>query len=140
MSFSSAHFVISEGICESLHGHNYSVELRLQGAIDELEMVLDFRKVKEEVSQICKSLDHKMLLPRNSSTISVFEEDQKVTVNVDKKKYVFPAEDCIILPIKSTTAELLAKYIHDQLEFKSRFRATVCVGESSGSVACYSDK
>ena len=139
MSFSSAHFVISEGECEALHGHNYTVELHIQGELDELGMVMDFRQAKRTVSIICKTLDHKVLLPGLSSSISVLTEDASLTVQVEQKKYVFPVEDCVVLPIASTTAELLATYIRNQLEFPPTIKVKVCVSEGSGSVACYSD-
>ena len=139
MGFSSAHFVISEGECEALHGHNYTVELHIQGELDELGMVMDFRQVKKTASKICKTLDHKVLLPGLSSSISVLEEDESLKVQVEGKRYVFPGEDCVVLPIASTTAELLASYIRNQLELPPAIKVKVCVSESSGSVACYSD-
>jgi 6-pyruvoyltetrahydropterin/6-carboxytetrahydropterin synthase len=139
MSFSSAHFVISEGECEALHGHNYGVEILLHGELDELGMVMDFRHVKRLVSELCKTLDHKVLLPGFSTAINVLEEDDSILVDVEGKKYVFPAEDCVILPIKSTTAELLASFIYNQLDFVEQFKTSVCVIESSGSVACFSE-
>jgi 6-pyruvoyltetrahydropterin/6-carboxytetrahydropterin synthase len=138
MSFSSAHFVIGEGECEALHGHNYEVEIQILGPLDELGMVMDFRQVKKDVSKICKTLDHKVLLPSQSQKISVLEEDESITVQVEGKKYVFPFEDCVILPIRSTTAELLASFIFNQLSFVEKYQITVCVSESSGSMGCYS--
>jgi 6-pyruvoyltetrahydropterin/6-carboxytetrahydropterin synthase len=140
MSFSSAHFVISEGECEALHGHNYEVEVQVEGDLDELGMVMDFRRVKRSVSKICKNLDHKVLLPGLSSTISVLEEDESVTVEVEGKRYVFPTEDCVILPIISTTAELLASFIYSQLDFTAKFKTSVFVSESGGSVAFYTNE
>ncbi len=139
MRFSSAHFVISEGECEALHGHNYTVELHIHGELDGSGMVMDFRQAKRTVSIICKTLDHKVLLPGLSSSISVLEEGESLTVHVEGKRYVFPVEDCVVLPITSTTAELLATYIRNQLEFPPALKVKVCVSEISGSVACYSD-
>jgi len=140
MSFSSAHFVISRGACEALHGHNYSVEVTINGVIDELGMVFDFRDVKREVAKVCRILDHKVLLPGFSSSIQVEEDEESVYVSVEGKKYQFPLVDCVILPIRSTTAEHLAQYLSTQTEFPDNLAVTICVSESRGSAGCYTDE
>ncbi|MDF1538772.1 MAG: 6-carboxytetrahydropterin synthase [Candidatus Thorarchaeota archaeon] len=140
MSFSSAHFVISGGECEALHGHNYSVEVIMKGVLDELGMIVDFRDVKEEVAKVCKVFDHKVLLPGFSSSIKVEEDGESVHVSVEEKKYQFPLIDCVILPIRSTTAEHLAQYLSTQIEFPENLEVTVCVSESYGSSGCYTDE
>lgn len=139
MSFSSAHFVFSGGKCEALHGHNYSVEITISGVLDELGMIMDFRDVKGEVAKVCDMFDHKVLLPSFSSSIHVEEDGESVFVAVESKKYQFPLVDCVILPIRSTTAEHLAQYITTQLEFSDNLAVTVCVSESQGSAGCYTD-
>jgi hypothetical protein len=63
--------------------------------------------------------------------------EEFIEVHVDKKRYVFPEEDCVIIPTKATTAELLAKYIHEHLDFPNDFTVKVCVSESAGSTGCY---
>lgn len=140
MSFSSAHFVISGGECEALHGHNYSVEITIRGILDDLGMVIDFRDVKREVAKVCRILDHKVLLPGFSSLIQVDEEEDAIRVNVEEKKYLFPIADCVILPIRSTTAEHLAQYLSTQLEFPEELEITICVNESNGSAGCYTEE
>ena len=140
MSFSSAHFVISGGECEALHGHNYSVEVTIKGVIDESGMVVDFREVKREVAKVCKILDHKVLLPGVSPSIQVEEDGGSVFVSVEGKKYQFPLVDCVILPIRSTTAEHLAQYLSSQMEFSNNLVVTICVSESRGSAGCYTDE
>ncbi len=140
MSFSSAHFVISGNECEALHGHNYSVEITIKGLVDELGMVVDFREVKKVVANVCKTLDHKVLLPGLSSSIKVEEREESVFVFVEQKKYQFPLADCVILPIRSTTAEYLAQYFSAQIAFSNTHSVTVCVSESDGSWGCYTDE
>ena len=139
MHFSASHFLRFCGDCERLHGHNYTLELFITGPLNEDGMVVDFNEVKEKAVSICKSLDHKVMLPGDSTTIEVKNEDEFIEVNVGAKHYVFPQEDCVIIPTKATTTELLSKYIHGQLNFESEFRIRVCVSESAGSTACYED-
>ncbi len=50
------------GKCESLHGHNWSVELSAGSQqLDKTGMVLDFTEVKKELNNLLESLDHKFL-------------------------------------------------------------------------------
>ncbi|NWF95762.1 MAG: 6-pyruvoyl tetrahydropterin synthase family protein [Candidatus Thorarchaeota archaeon] len=137
MTFSAAHFVVSEGECECLHGHNYSVEVTVSGPLDEQGMVLDFRKVQDEVAEVCRHLDHRLLLPGQSRLISVEEEDTSMVITAAGKTYVIPSVDCVVLPIKATTAELLAQYVAQSLSLSQDYRVEVCVSESAGSTGCF---
>ena len=137
MHFSSSHFVKSESEVENLHGHNYSLKIKLTGPLNDDGMVYDFRDVKSKALKICMTLDHKVLLPEDSKTIKVSKSDEFIEVFVGEKRYVFPEEDCLIIPTKATTAELLAQYIHNHLEFPNDFSMKVCVSESEGNTGCY---
>jgi len=137
MHFSASHFLKSEGEVENLHGHNYSLRIKLTGPLNDDGMVYDFRKVKSMALEICKTLDHKVLLPGDSETIKISKSEEFFEVFMGKKRYVFPEEDCVIIPTKATTAELLAQYIHEHLDFPKDFTVKVCVSESAGSTGCY---
>ena len=137
MHFSASHFLRFCGDCEKLHGHNYTVEVIITGPLNEDGMVVDFSEVKEMTVKICKTLDHKVMLPASSMTISVVDEEEFIEVNVGEKRYVFPEQDCVVLEIEATTVELLAKYIHGHIKFSSNYEVKVCVSESAGSTGCY---
>ena len=137
MHFSASHFLRFCGDCEKLHGHNYTVDVIITGPLNEDGMVVDFNEVKEMAVNICKTLDHKVMLPGKSKTISVKDEEGFIEVHVGEKRYVFPAEDCIVIETEATTAELLATYIHGHIKFSSEYKVKICVSESAGSTACY---
>jgi 6-pyruvoyltetrahydropterin/6-carboxytetrahydropterin synthase len=139
MHFSASHFLRFCGDCEHLHGHNYTLEVFINGPLNEDGMVVDFKEVKDKAIGICQTLDHKVMLPGESNTISIKAEDGFVEVTADSKRYVFPDEDCIIIPTKATTTELLAKYIHGHLKYPDNYKVKVCVSESAGSTGCYED-
>lgn len=139
MHFSASHFLRFCGDCEHLHGHNYALEVFVYGPLNEDGMVVDFREVKDRAIEICKTLDHKVILPGESSTVSVKTDNGFVEVNAASKKYVFPKEDCIVIPTVATTTELLSKYIHEHLRFPKGFRVKICISESAGSTGCYED-
>jgi 6-pyruvoyltetrahydropterin/6-carboxytetrahydropterin synthase len=112
--FASAHFITFAGHrCEPLHGHNYRVGVVLEGALDEESWyVLDFSELKRIMRQLCDEIDHKVLLPLRNAKLDVRRSDGAVTVAYEgKQKYVFPAEDCVLLDIPNTTVEMLAQYL-----------------------------
>jgi 6-pyruvoyltetrahydropterin/6-carboxytetrahydropterin synthase len=114
--FSAAHFITFNGdVCEPLHGHNYHVACEVHGPLDENQYVVDFIAVRDALQKICGSLDHHMLLPLSHPTIKVVESGSEVTVTHGQKRWVFPREDCVLLPVSNTTAELLARYIAQKL-------------------------
>ena len=48
--------------CESLHGHNWRVEIYVAGdRLDKTGVLMDFGEIKKRVSDIMKNLDHKFL-------------------------------------------------------------------------------
>lgn len=62
-SFSAAHRLREyQGKCESLHGHNWKVEISIvSDVLDKAGMVLDFKKIKAMLHKILSELDHKEL-------------------------------------------------------------------------------
>lgn len=117
--FSSAHFITFAGdICECLHGHNYGLRAEVEGNLDENRYVIDFIAFRDALSELVKQLDHHMLLPTMHPMIQVDEQIDEVTVRFRKKRWVFPREDCMLLPIANTTAEEIAWWIATQLKKK----------------------
>jgi 6-pyruvoyltetrahydropterin/6-carboxytetrahydropterin synthase len=116
--FSSAHFITFAGHrCEGLHGHNYRAHVTVEGALDaEAWFVFDFVVLKGIMKRLCDEIDHKVLLPLESRRVQVVEEGECVKVTVDgKPRYVFPRNDCALLPIPNTTVEMLAELLTDRL-------------------------
>ena len=61
--FSAAHNLRGyEGECERLHGHNWKVEVVVRAErLNEIDIALDFKKLKKETSTIIDRLDHRYL-------------------------------------------------------------------------------
>lgn len=62
--FSSAHQLRHyQGKCESLHGHNFAVQVQVQGReLDpKLGIVMDFQELKTLLKQVLAELDHRNL-------------------------------------------------------------------------------
>jgi 6-pyruvoyltetrahydropterin/6-carboxytetrahydropterin synthase len=114
--FSAAHFITFGGnICERLHGHNWGVAVEVEGPLDENQYVVDFIALRDLLKQITDELDHRMLLPTGHPTIRVAVGEREVEARFEDRRWVFPREDCAILPIPNTTAELIARYIGQRL-------------------------
>ncbi len=70
--FCCAHFVSYTGFRERLHGHNYTVEVEATGdmSVDD-GYVIDFGILKKSIREICKSLNEKVIVPTQSSTLNI---------------------------------------------------------------------
>ena len=143
--FCSGHFITYHGDeCERLHGHNYRVAAEVEAALDANHYVFDFIALKNIMRALTDELDHYMLVPTKSKLIAVEHQGEKVRLRFRDKEWVFPKEDCVLLPIENTTAELLARYLatrlREELKTKHQFVPEVVrmeVEESFGQVAKY---
>ena len=63
VNFEAAHRISNyPGKCSRLHGHNWKVEVLVQGSkLDQLGMLIDFRELKQQVNEVILELDHHYL-------------------------------------------------------------------------------
>ena len=114
--FCSGHFISYEGDkCERLHGHNYRASVEIEGELDANRYVFDFIALKHRTKAITDELDHRMMLATGNPFIRVEEQAGAVHVTYRDRKWMFPRDDCVLLPVENTTAELLAAYIARRL-------------------------
>jgi len=113
--FSSAHIIPEYEKCGRLHGHTYAVHVKIGGKLDNKGIIMDFSLLKEGLRKISNKLDHRVLIPEKSNVINIKKKDDSIEIISLGKKYVFPSNDCIFLPIESTSAENLASYILDEV-------------------------
>ncbi len=114
--FCCGHFITYDGSeCERLHGHNYRVAVGVDGLLDSNHYVFDFVALKNRTREIVDELDHHMLLANANPQLPVEDAGQNWVVRYKEKMWSFPKEDCVVLPIANTTAELLAKWLAGRL-------------------------
>jgi 6-pyruvoyltetrahydropterin/6-carboxytetrahydropterin synthase len=116
--FSAAHFITFNGdVCERLHGHNYRVAVEVEGPLDENQYVIDFIALRDELKTLTDELDHRVILPTSHPLIRVTagETEVEAVFTPDGRRWLFPREDCALLPVSNTTAELLAHYLAERL-------------------------
>ena len=139
LTIACAHMLSKHDKCARVHGHNYQIEVEIEGELNENNMIIDFSIFKKGVGEILKELDHKTLLPEKSKDFDIKTNEKEVVVTTcDDKKYRFPREDVILLPIEATTAELMSIYFHDLIKKQfPGFRITVIMSETPTSKVIY---
>ena len=116
MVFSAAHFLALEsGCCEPLHGHTYRVAAEIFGPPDENQFVVDFLAAGNALKAVLSELDHRVLLPTEHPAIRISAKAGEVEATWAGRRWVFPQDDCLLLPIANTTTELLAQYVGRQM-------------------------
>ncbi|MDA9857234.1 6-carboxytetrahydropterin synthase [Rubripirellula sp.] len=119
--FSAAHFITFAGdICERIHGHNYGVRASVEGPLDENRYVVDFIALRDAVLEQTQALDHHVILPRDHDEIKITSDEKETTARFRDRRWVFPNEDCIMLPVINTTAEEIARVIAERVIEKTR--------------------
>jgi dihydroneopterin triphosphate aldolase (PTPS-III) / 6-pyruvoyltetrahydropterin synthase len=116
--FNAAHFVAFAGYRERLHGHNYRVSVRLLGrrSIAADGYLIDFGNVKEATTAVCKALNEHFLCPLYSDVMDVSVTESSVLLKCeDGSEFVFPRQDCAMLPIAHATAEELGIYLYGEI-------------------------
>ena len=159
--FSAAHFLIfNSKRAERLHGHNYSVRLHLLGeSKTQLQdgFLVDFSEIKRIVRKSLSDWDEKVLLPKESRYLTVVDsqrlDSKKNPAHGHSKKfrnwivyyadrrYEFPKEDVILLPINNSSVENFARLLADSWAEKFKKwpikELTVTVEETAGQSASY---
>jgi 6-pyruvoyltetrahydropterin/6-carboxytetrahydropterin synthase len=92
LEFCAAHILTGhKGKCANLHGHNYKVDVCLEGQeLNELGLLIDFADLKKIVKEVINLLDHKYI-----------------------NEIDYPA-----FSAGKTSAENIAKFIYERVETK----------------------
>lgn len=136
--FSSAHFIPGHEKCSRLHGHTYALFLKIEAdALPRSGMIMDFSLLQHCLHALADELDHKILLPSKHSGVK--QQGSSIHVDFAEKHYVFPTQDCKLLPLPVISAEQLAQYCLDQVNENVTFPecvTKVSVGVDEGFGTC----
>lgn len=141
--FSAAHFtVFSPSKAEPLHGHNYRVKLEIAGEeLDGAGFLVEFHELKRHVRLACAELDERTLIPTANPFIECREEEGHVLVDFAQRRYRFPREEVLLLPVENATVELFARFLWDRLaphlDRKRVDWLSVAVQETDGQLCYY---
>ncbi len=71
------------GACSRLHGHNWRLEVEVSASrLDELGMVIDFRRIRQEARDVVERFDHRFL-----NEIPPFDEINPTAENIAAHLY-----------------------------------------------------
>ena len=87
----------------------------VEGPLDVNRYVVDFIALRDAILAITQAFDHHVLLPRDHRDIRVSSEQGETTARFRDRRWVFPDEDCVILPVVNTTAEEIARVIAERV-------------------------
>lgn len=115
--FSAAHFTLfPNGGAELLHGHNYRVGVELAGgSLDEEGLLVDIERFKKVLRERCAYLDSRTLLPAASRRVQWSRDGEAIEVVCGQRRYRFPADDVLLLPLVNTSMELFARMLWEDL-------------------------
>ncbi len=142
LNFSAAHFLMRHPKCERVHGHNYRVTIEIESdKLNSQQMIVDFLEVRDIVREICQKMDHHILIPTKAEDIEIKEMGDEMEVIANKRRYVFPKDDALLLPIEATTVEKISEYIYKHLKQSplKELKMKVSVEEAEGSIATFTE-
>jgi 6-pyruvoyl-tetrahydropterin synthase len=113
--FSAAHAALHDGQFEPLHGHTYTVSLRLHGEPGDSGILTDFRPVKQTLREVIAPLRSRTLMPQHPPGGSCRVEDGQVFLECGAARFSFPAGHVRLLPVPSTSTEAIAGWLLSQL-------------------------
>lgn len=95
--FSSSHQLREyEGKCENLHGHNWRVEMFVQGeTLNRIGLLVDFKILRTVLKDILETLDHQFI-----NDIAPFNEINPSAENIAKYLYDEAKEKLADYPVK----------------------------------------
>ncbi|MEM2957636.1 MAG: 6-pyruvoyl tetrahydropterin synthase family protein [Candidatus Jordarchaeaceae archaeon] len=143
LNFSAAHFLIRHPKCERIHGHNYKVTIEIESdKLNSQQMIVDFLDVRNVARDICQKMDHHILIPTKEKEVEIKEMGKEIEVIANRRRYIFPRDDALLLPVEATTVEKISEYIYKQLKQSNlkNMKIRVSVEEAEGSIGTYTEE
>jgi 6-pyruvoyltetrahydropterin/6-carboxytetrahydropterin synthase len=139
--FSAAHYTIfSATERERLHGHNYSVSVKIVAPMGTNGFSADYNVYKERLARLCVGLDEYMLLAGDSPHQQIAEAGACYRVTHAGQEMLFLQSDTLVLPIRNATVEEFSRYLLQQLVEQSAGddlrEIELCVASGPGQKGC----
>jgi 6-pyruvoyltetrahydropterin/6-carboxytetrahydropterin synthase len=139
--FSAAHYTIfSATERERLHGHNYSVSVKIVAPMGDNGFAADYNVYKERLARLCDGLDEYMLLAGESPHQKVVESGACYRVTHGGQEMLFLQSDTLVLPIRNATVEEFSNYLLQRLLADSAGddlrEIELCVASGPGQKGC----
>jgi 6-pyruvoyltetrahydropterin/6-carboxytetrahydropterin synthase len=100
---------------ESLHGHDYRLQVTFNTTIIENGMAFDCREFKSVLKTICDRLDYHIILPGLSDKVTLREDDTHLHVLLEDETFSLLKRDTVVLPICNVTLEEMSYWFLQQI-------------------------
>jgi 6-pyruvoyltetrahydropterin/6-carboxytetrahydropterin synthase len=139
--FSAAHYTIfSATERERLHGHNYSVSVRIVAPMGDNGYAADYNVYKNRLAALCDGLDEYLLLAGESPYQQIEEAGDCYRVTFAEEQMLFLRSDSQVLPIRNATVEEFSYYLLQRLLEASADddlrEIELCVASGPGQKGC----
>lgn len=128
LKFSAAHFTIFTATDrERLHGHNYSVAVKVTAPVDDNGLCFPYGELKSRMRTLCDALDEYTIIPGDSPHLGITEQDNYFRVEFNGEVMLFLQSDTLVLPIRNSTVEEFSRYLlHTLMQDDAFFRDNHC--------------
>ncbi len=138
--FSCAHMtVFADGTKERLHGHNYTIAIRLEVSSIELAHMVPFSAIKHALAELCAAWKEHVLLATQNPFFVMKSEAPELEFTLCGERYVMPRGDALLLPLDNISVETLAMHVAELLSAKieapTALSLEVTIEESPGQGA-----
>lgn len=116
LKFSAGHFTIfSRTQRETLHGHNYTVDIAIQADLGEPGIVADYRLIEEKFVHLCRQLNWFFLVAQQSPYLTVKEDGEHYELIFNEKSMWLLKTDVVLMPLENITLETLSQWFYGQI-------------------------
>lgn len=115
--FSSGHFLIfDETRAERLHGHNYSVQVKVEGAKSSQNKgyLIDFSILKKIITEQLDQWDEHVLIPEKHPDMEISRTAKNLEIHFRDRFYSLPVSEVILLPVMNTSVEELSRLLAEK--------------------------
>lgn len=113
--FSASHALISDNYEEGLHGHNYQVEIEIEGNVDTNGMIIDFIFLENLLHQALSDWDHYVLFPLKNEGMKIRENRDNIEIEYGRRFYSIPKDEVKLLNCTNVTTEALAQLLGENM-------------------------
>ncbi|MHB8361774.1 MAG: 6-pyruvoyl trahydropterin synthase family protein [Thermoplasmataceae archaeon] len=144
MRFSAAHFIPDHDKCSRLHGHDYGINVTLEGELKG-GILADFGFVKKAIRDIVSPLDHKLLIPVIKKYSSYDVVDNDVIISYGDIRMTIPLIFVSFVDTETSSSEELSTFVGGKLKsflngLYNLSSISVSVQEGPGQGAIWSEK
>lgn len=116
LKFAAGHFtVFSKTTRETLHGHNYTLDVTVKAALNEVGIVADYRLLEQKFVALCQQLNWFFLAPAKSPYVEIKEDGEHYEIIFNNKSMWLLKTDVVLLPLENITLETLSQWFVDQI-------------------------